>query len=104
MKVNNYATYAEILSEENSALKKGNTVCLRVCCRPDEADSWSDCDISEYVPTPIAKEQRYTEEELLSMSADELRSICAELGISGSMTKANMIGLILAKQSKELNI
>lgn len=102
MKVNYYPTYAEILPEENSALKKGNAVCLRVCCRPGEADSWSDCDISEYVPTPIVEEQGYTEEELLTMTADELRVICAELGISGTMTKANMISLILNKQEDKL--
>lgn len=42
----------------------------------------------------------YTEEELMQMTNAELSAICSELGISGSMTKANMITLIMQKQDR----
>lgn len=54
-----------------------------------------------------AAENSYTEEQLMQMTNAELSAICSELGISGSMTKANMITLIMQKQYKtfsELNI
>lgn len=44
----------------------------------------------------------YTAEQLEAMSSAELREICSELGISGTMTKANMITLIMDKQSNSL--
>lgn len=47
-------------------------------------------------------ETAYTAEQLEQMTSTELREICSEMGISGTMTKANMISLILGKQSNSL--
>lgn len=47
-------------------------------------------------------EHAYTAEQLEAMTSTELREICSEMGISGTMTKANMISLILGKQSNSL--
>lgn len=44
----------------------------------------------------------YTENQLLVMTAHELKVICAEMGISESMTKANMISLIMQKQLENI--
>lgn len=49
---------------------------------------------------PVEEQQGYTAEQLEQMTAAELKAICAEMGISGTMTKANMIVLILGKQDK----
>lgn len=48
----------------------------------------------------IEEQQGYTAEQLAEMTNAELSAICSEMGISGSMTKANMIALILDKQSQ----
>lgn len=50
---------------------------------------------------PIIEEEQtaYTAEQLAEMTNAELSAILAEMGISGSMTKANMIALILDKQN-----
>ena len=61
----------------------------------------------EYVEYEVAddvseEQTAYTAEQLEAMTSTELREICAELGISGTMTKANMISLILGKQSNSL--
>ena len=53
----------------------------------------------ELVEVPIDEPQAYTAEQLAEMTNAELSAILAEMGISGSMTKANMIALILDKQS-----
>lgn len=45
------------------------------------------------------KPNTYTAEQLEAMTNAELSAILAEMGISGSMTKANMIALILDKQN-----
>lgn len=54
-----------------------------------------------YEETDISIEEQtaYTAEQLSTMTNAELSAICTELGISGSMTKANMIALILDKQN-----
>ncbi|MBQ0167499.1 MAG: Rho termination factor N-terminal domain-containing protein [Treponema sp.] len=54
------------------------------------------------LPTIEEEQTAYTAEQLEAMTSTELREICAELGISGTMTKANMISLILGKQSNSL--
>lgn len=55
----------------------------------------------EYGIEEVAEEQTaYTAEQLEAMTAAELKSICAELGISATMTKQNMIDLILGKQNE----
>lgn len=58
----------------------------------------------ELYELPIVEEEQtaYTTEQLEAMTSTELREICAELGISGTMTKANMISLIMGKQSNSL--
>lgn len=56
--------------------------------------TWELCEL------PIVEQPNtYTAEQLAEMTNAELSVICAELGISGSMTKANMIALILDKQN-----
>lgn len=62
-----------------------------------KAEDWQE--ISHYIEANDA-ERSYTEEQLNSITAGELKAICADMGISGSMTKANMISLILCKQSE----
>ena len=54
----------------------------------------------ELYKLPAVADERtlYTAEQLAEMDSDELKTVCAGLGISGSMTKANMISLILTKQ------
>lgn len=44
----------------------------------------------------------YSEFELQSMTNAQLQSILADMGISGSMTKANMVALILSKQAESI--
>lgn len=55
----------------------------------------------ELYELPIAEEEQraYTVEQLEPMTSAQLRDICSEMGISGTMTKANMISLILGKQN-----
>lgn len=55
----------------------------------------------ELVELPETEEETtaYTAEQLNGMTNAELSAICSEMGISGSMTKANMIALILDKQN-----
>lgn len=48
----------------------------------------------------IEEQTAYTAEQLEQMTSTELREICSEMGISGTMTKANMISLILGKQNE----
>lgn len=60
------------------------------------ADEWTEVD--EYIES-AEDEAAYTEERLSAMSNAELQAILADMGISGSMTKANMIALILDKQN-----
>ena len=55
----------------------------------------------EYELPTVEVETAYTAEQLADMSNDELKAILADMGISGSMTKANMIALILLKQMEE---
>lgn len=53
-----------------------------------------------YEETDIPQEYSgYTEEQLIAMTNDELRDILADMGISGTMTKANMIALIMSYQN-----
>lgn len=54
-----------------------------------------DYEVEEYI-----EEITYTAEQLSAMTNAELSAILADMGISGSMTKANMIALILDKQSQ----
>lgn len=55
----------------------------------------------ELIEVPVEEEpQAYTAEQLAEMTNAELSAILADMGISGSMTKANMIALILDKQSQ----
>lgn len=56
-------------------------------------------EFAEYIAYQADEQQGYTAEQLEQMTNVELREICSELGISGSMTKANMIALILDKQN-----
>ena len=60
------------------------------------ADEWTEVD--HYIEQG-ENPNTYTAEQLSAMTNAELSVICAELGISGSMTKANMIALILDKQN-----
>lgn len=54
----------------------------------------------EYEVEEVAEtETTYTAEQLAEMTNAELEVICAELGISTSMVKQNMIDLILVKQN-----
>lgn len=47
-------------------------------------------------------ETAYTAEQLSAMTNAELEAICAELGINPNKNKANMITLIMEKQSNSL--
>lgn len=47
----------------------------------------------------IEENNIYFEAELLAMTNAELQSVLEEMKISGSMTKANMVALILQKQA-----
>lgn len=60
---------------------------------PAEEEYWAKLSTSD-------KKADYTEEELLAMTNAQLSEICVSLGISGSMTKANMVSLILSKQKE----
>lgn len=53
----------------------------------------------EYEVDETTETTAYTAEQLSEMTNAELSAICTEMGISGSMTKANMIALILDKQN-----
>lgn len=60
------------------------------------ADDWQEVD--HYIEQG-EQPTTYTAEQLAEMTNAELSAILAEMGISGSMTKANMIALILDKQN-----
>lgn len=68
---------------------------------PDSYDYLLRADTLEWelveVP-PIVEEQGYTAEQLSAMTNAELSAIIADMGIGETMTKANMISLILGKQ------
>lgn len=54
----------------------------------------------EYEIEEVAEtETTYTAEQLAAMTNAELEAICAELGINPNKNKANMITLIMEKQS-----
>ena len=63
-------------------------------CRLREDLTW---EFFELPPEPETG-ATYSEDDLLPMSAAELSLILSGMGISASMTKANMIRLILASQ------
>lgn len=56
----------------------------------------------ELYALPEAPEEQttHTVEQLEGMSNSELKEICSELGISETMTKTNMINLIISKQAQ----
>lgn len=55
------------------------------------------------IPTTEEEAQGYTAEQLAELSNDELKAILAEMGISATMNKANMIKLILSMQRGDIN-
>ncbi len=54
--------------------------------------TWEEFELPE---VEQAEETVYTEQQLSAMTVTELKEICTSLGISTSMSKANMIQLIL---------
>lgn len=79
---------------------------LEVIGNKPTADSGYDYRLTEALTweryeLPVVDEETtaYTAEQLAEMTTAELKSICAELGISATMTKQNMIELILGKQT-----
>lgn len=74
----------------------------------DAAENWHEATQTEYEeahpPEPTPPEEDATAEDyevaLAELSNDELKAILAELGISATMNKANMIKLILSMQGE----
>lgn len=44
--------------------------------------------------------EQYTEEQLSTMSNAELQAVMADMGIGGTMNKANMVALIMSHQQE----
>ena len=59
----------------------------------------------ELYELPVVDEtetEQYTEKQLAAMTNAELQTVLADMGISGTMTKANMITLITSKAVEKL--
>lgn len=53
----------------------------------------------ELYELPVVEEvEQYTEEQLDAMSNAELQAVMADMGIGGTMNKANMVSLIMSHQ------
>lgn len=82
-----YATILQVINEAPEA-PEGYRYLLR------EDLTW---ELEELPPAP---DEIFTEESLAEMTKEELADILTGMGISATMTKANMIRLILAMQNE----
>lgn len=55
----------------------------------------------ELYELPVVEEvEQYTEERLATMTNAELQAVMADMGIGGTMNKANMVALIMSHQQE----
>lgn len=57
----------------------------------------------ELYELPVVEEvEQYTEQQLAAMSNAELQAVMADMGIGGTMNKANMVALIMSHQQEAM--
>lgn len=86
-----------LIADDGMFLTDGNVCASKVILSEiDCVERWIEVD--HYIEQG-ENPNTYTAEQLSAMTNAELSAILADMGISGSMTKANMIALILDKQN-----